>query len=179
MQEADHHIGHLHAGVVDVVLHVDFLPGGAQQADEGVAENGVAQVADVRGLVGIDAGVLDKRMQARTWPRQGLLRGNHAHACRAVEARIDVAGAGDFKAGEAFERAQRGDNLLRDDLGRLAQLAGQLEGDGRGQLAELQVGRNLQRNGFKLKIVLFLQNALASPSRFCNSRYTSVCLKNP
>ena len=64
MQEADHHIGHLHAGVVDVVLHVDFLPGGAQQADKRVAQNCVAQVADVRGLVGIDAGVLDQRVHA-------------------------------------------------------------------------------------------------------------------
>ena len=62
MQKSHHHIGHLHAGVVDVVLHIDFLPGGAQQAHKRVAQNGVAQVADVRGLVGIDAGVLDQRM---------------------------------------------------------------------------------------------------------------------
>ena len=57
---ADDHVGNLHAGVVDVVLHVDLVPVRAQQAHEGVAENGVAQVADVRGLVGIDAGVFDK-----------------------------------------------------------------------------------------------------------------------
>ena len=62
VQESHHHIGHLHAGVVDIVLHIDLLSGGAQQADEGVAQNGVAQVADVRGLVGIDAGVLDQGM---------------------------------------------------------------------------------------------------------------------
>ena len=60
MQKADDDIGNLHAGVVDVVLDVDFLSGGAEQADEGVAEDGVAQVADVRGLVGIDAGVFDE-----------------------------------------------------------------------------------------------------------------------
>ena len=62
VQEADDHVGHLHAGVVDVVLHIDLLAGGAQQAHEGVAQNGVAQMADVRGLVGIDAGVLHQRM---------------------------------------------------------------------------------------------------------------------
>ena len=64
MKEADHDIRNLHAGVVDVVLHVDLLPGGAQQAHEGVAEDGIAQMADVRGLVGIDAGVLHKGMKA-------------------------------------------------------------------------------------------------------------------
>ena len=67
MQKADDDVGDLDAGVVDVVLHVDFVAGGAEQAHKGVAENGVAQVADVRGLVGIDAGVLDERMAHRRW----------------------------------------------------------------------------------------------------------------
>ncbi len=65
MQKADDHIGHLHAGVVDVVLHIDLLPGGAQQAHKRVAQDGVAQVPDVRSLVGIDAGVLDQRVNTR------------------------------------------------------------------------------------------------------------------
>ena len=59
MLETHHHVGHLHAGVVDVVLHFDVAAGGAQHADEGVAQDGVAQVPDVRGFVGIDVGVLD------------------------------------------------------------------------------------------------------------------------
>src|SRR5271165_5115558 len=59
MEEANDDIGYLDAGVVDVVLDVDFLAGGAEQADEGVAEDGVAEVSDVGGFVGIDAGVLD------------------------------------------------------------------------------------------------------------------------
>jgi hypothetical protein len=58
MQKADHHIRHLHAGVVDVVLHVDHVPCRTKQAHKGVAENRVAQMADVRGLVGIDGCVL-------------------------------------------------------------------------------------------------------------------------
>ena len=57
--EADHHVGHLHAGVVDVVLHLDALPARAQHAHERIAQRGVAQVPDVRRLVGIDVGVLD------------------------------------------------------------------------------------------------------------------------
>ena len=49
--EAHHHVGHLHAGVVDVVLHFDAVAAGAQHAHESVAQRGVAQMADVRRLV--------------------------------------------------------------------------------------------------------------------------------
>ena len=58
LEEADDDVGNLDAGVVDVVLDIDLLAGGAEQADKGVAEDGVAEMADVGGLVGIDAGVL-------------------------------------------------------------------------------------------------------------------------
>ena len=95
------------------------------------------------------------------------------HAGGTIEAGIDVACAGDLKAGEAFDGAERGDDLLRDDLGRFAQLARQFKGDGRGQFAELQVGRNLKRNGLELEIVLRLQYARrAARACSCNSRYT-------
>ena len=57
--KARHHVGHLHAGVVDVILHFDRPAARAQHAHEGVAQDGVAQMADMRGLVGIDVGVLD------------------------------------------------------------------------------------------------------------------------
>ncbi len=59
MLETDYDVGYLDAGVVDVVLHIDLLAGGAEEADEGVSQDGIAEVADVRGFVGIDAGVLD------------------------------------------------------------------------------------------------------------------------
>ena len=78
MQKSHHHIGHLHAGVIDVILYIHLLPGGAQQAHKRVAQNGVAQVADVRGLVGIDAGVLD----------QGMNRVPHPHDVFAFVARV-------------------------------------------------------------------------------------------
>ena len=64
MLEADHHVGDLHAGVVDVVLHLDAAAGAAQQAHKRVAQRGVAQVPDVRGLIGIDVGVLDDALGA-------------------------------------------------------------------------------------------------------------------
>ena len=70
MAEGDYHVGHLDAGVVDVVLHFDVAPGGAQHADEGVAQDGVAQVADVGGFVGIDIGVFDDDLSVGAARRQ-------------------------------------------------------------------------------------------------------------
>src|ERR1700686_4172320 len=56
--KADAPISHLHAGIVDVVLDINFPAGRAQKPDEGIAENRIAQMSDVRGLIGIDARVL-------------------------------------------------------------------------------------------------------------------------
>ncbi len=67
MRETHNHISDLHASVIDVVLHVDFPSRKAQQADERVAKNCVAQVADVGGLVGIDAGVLYQNFSRRNF----------------------------------------------------------------------------------------------------------------
>ena len=62
LAESDDDVGHLHAGVVDVVLHLDRNAAEALHADERVAERGVPQVSDVRGLVRIDGRVLDDRL---------------------------------------------------------------------------------------------------------------------
>ncbi len=59
MEEAEDYVGDLHAGVVDVILDFDQAAGVTQEAREGVAQDRVANVADVRGFVWIDAGVLD------------------------------------------------------------------------------------------------------------------------
>ena len=63
MHEADNYIRNLHSGVVDVVLHVDVPARLAQQANKSIAEDGITQVPDVRGLVGIDGGVFDQDFQ--------------------------------------------------------------------------------------------------------------------
>ena len=58
MLEAHHQVGHLHAGVVDVVLHLDGFAQEPQAACQAVAQDGVAQVTDVGRLVGVDVRVL-------------------------------------------------------------------------------------------------------------------------
>ena len=67
--EADDDVGDLDAGVVDVVLDLDGRAEEPQQAPDGVAEDRVAQVADVGGLVRVDRGVLDDGLGAiGAWP---------------------------------------------------------------------------------------------------------------
>src|SRR6476659_9960116 len=66
VQKSHDDVRDLHAGVVDVVLHGNLLPCRTQQTHECVAKNGVAQMPDMRGLVGIDAGVLYESVQADT-----------------------------------------------------------------------------------------------------------------
>ena len=93
--ERDHDVRDLHAGVVDVVLRLDVVAEPLRAADVRVAEDGVAEVADVRGLVRIDVRVLDDHALARR-------RGRRHHAAEmlrreraAVEAEVEVARAFD------------------------------------------------------------------------------------
>src|SRR5438309_7538619 len=60
--KSDHHVCDLYAGIVDIVLNVDFSSRIAQQAHERVAQNGVSKMSNMRRLVGIDAGVLDQNL---------------------------------------------------------------------------------------------------------------------
>ena len=54
--------------------------------------------------------------------------------------------------------AERGNDFLGDDLWRLAQLARQLKSDGRGNLAQTQFGRRLERDRADLQIVFFFED---------------------
>ncbi len=99
------------AGVVDVVLYAYFVAAfvvvGAEEALEGVAEDGVAEVADVGGFVGVDAGVFDEA-EAGASDVGVLVGGDAADGGGAVEADVEVAGSGDFDAGDAFQFRQSG-----------------------------------------------------------------------
>src|ERR1700722_5697121 len=105
MDEADDYICDLDAGVVDVVLDADVVTAfervGAEEALEGVAEDGVAEMADVRGFVGVDAGVLDET-EAGAADLRVLVGRDAADGGGAVEADVQVACARDFYAGYAF-----------------------------------------------------------------------------
>ena len=84
-----------------------FVVVGAEETLEGVAEDGVAEVADVGGFVGVDAGVFD---EAEAWAADlGALVGcDAANGGSAVEADVEVAGSCDLDARDAFEFGERG-----------------------------------------------------------------------
>ena len=184
----DHHIGHLHAGVVDVVLHIDLLPRRAQQAHKRVAQNGVAQMPDVRRLVGIDAGVLDQRVHRPAAETLASILRRLAIAVSTLAPRSSRAliypAPATSKPANPSTCAQRRHNLLRNHLRRLAQLARQLERNRRRELAKLQVRRQSPAECSRAVSVVLL---LRSTARSCcsSSRVLAVpdtrtkCLRNP
>src|SRR5205823_13056240 len=59
-QESHNNIRHLDRGVVDVILNIHLPAGESQQPHKSVAQDGIAQMSDVRSFVWVDAGMLDK-----------------------------------------------------------------------------------------------------------------------
>ena len=173
MQKADDHVRDLHAGVVDVILHFDALPGAAQQADEGVAQRRIAQVADVRGLVGIDVGVLDDAFRrvggGRRGRRSGLFEASRKER-RARQIKIHIPTASDLDALDAFDGRKLCGNFLRDLPRRALQALGQLEADRRGCLAHLDARRLLRDDGY----VLLVLRADMRRERGADSGYENV-----
>ena len=147
MMEADHHVGHLHAGVVDVVLHLDAAAARPQHAYERVAEHRVAQVADVRRLVRIDVGVLDDDL-ALVRPGGFFLGARKQRHCvrRAVDPNIQIAVARHFERGHARNRAKFRGQFGGDGLRRLPQLPRKLERDRQRKFAELGLLRRFHRD---------------------------------
>ena len=144
IEKADHHIGQLHAGVVDVVLHLHRMAEGAQQAGDDVAEHGVSQVADVGRLVGIDVGVLDDHLLpvVGSGPQQRLSQ-EQGDGAAAIEEHVEVAGTLDPNFAHELRRHEARRQLLADRPGRLLELASQVQRGGKRQIAELAPRRDL------------------------------------
>src|SRR5258708_34210900 len=101
---------------------------------------------DVRGLVGIDAGVLHQNFLSsgralpfgRPWPRIRLQK--QTRSLQAIEPGIDVSRSGDFKLFKSRDLAQSCDDLFPDLARRLAQLLGQLKAERQRVLAQPDIG---------------------------------------
>ena len=152
--EPDHHVRHLHAGVVDIILHFDAPSRAPQQAHKRVAEGRIAQMPDVRGFIGVDVGVLDHAFRlagggfsrrAPSGPRG--FRKRRREKCRAIEEEIDVARAREFRAGHSGNRREFRGDLLRNLPRSAPQPLGQLEGHRRGHFAHGHGGRALRNHG--------------------------------
>src|SRR2546423_6219866 len=161
MDEADDNVCDLDAWVVNVVVNFRKLAARAEYSDERVADDGVAKVSDVRGLVRIDARVLDHalRADARRGAFDGLRRlrvRQRGEQKRAVVEDVEVARARDLDARDLRDRYEFLPQLF-GDCARVPSLARrlldalrQLEGDGEGEVAELRARRDFRRDLLKL-----------------------------
>ncbi len=165
MCESNHDVGHLDAGVVNVVLDINGVPRSAQQADKSIAEDGVAEMADVRSLVGVDAGVLDQDLSAYGGSafagviggRECGAEGKGARGIVALEAGVHVSGAGNFKLLEALGQRHFGDDFFGNLAGRLTKLFRQLKGEWQGELTHLDFGRLVDHDVGQINVVLLTE----------------------
>ncbi len=146
LQKSNHHVGDLHSRVVDVVLHVHFPARKAQQPDERIAEYGVAQVPDMRRLVGIDARMLDQHFARRNIRGRGLIRSESHGQFGAAYANVDVPAARHFEFLKVGNRTDPGDDLFGNLARGLAQLPGKFESERQRILAKFNLGRLLNHD---------------------------------
>ena len=140
VREAHDHVGNLHACVVDVVLNIDFPSRVTQQAHERVPKYSIAQMADVRGLIGIDAGVLDQYFSGGNIGRRLLVGGQRSRHPGAVDADIQIARRRDLHSGDAVD----GTDFVSDGFCNLQRRAAQWLGEGKqgyGKIAECDLRR--------------------------------------
>ena len=95
--EARHNVGHLHAGVVDIVLHFHVPAARAQHAHEGIAQHRIAKMTDMRGLVGINIGVFDNDLAGTGTLSSASPCKNARRIGPAIQPHVDIAVAGHFE----------------------------------------------------------------------------------
>ena len=142
LAEPDRDVGDLDAGVVDVVLDFDGAAREAEQSAEGIAERGVAEVADVRRLVRVDGGVLDDGLALDGGRRRVAPGEPRGERLRPVDEEVDVAVGRRLDPLDAGDGAHAGGELLRDRPRRLAEASCQLEGERHRQVAEVAARRD-------------------------------------
>ena len=174
MQKADDHIGDLHAGVVDVVLHIDLCPAARSRRTKVSPRMALRRWPMCAALLGLMLVCSTSDVDALLRTRGCCLPAGQRRAARRRRDRggIDVAGAGDFESGEAVERAERGDDLLRDDLWALCAACAPVQRRwawrfrrSAGRAASPAGSFSISRSYFSLSTA-----RRRSPSRFCSSR---------
>ena len=146
LAEPDRDVGHLDAGVVDVVLDLDLAAEEPQQPAERVAERGVAQVSDVRRLVRVDRRVLDDRLPGGADAAAAGAGEPAGEKAGPIEEEVDVAVRRRLDARDAVDGAEGADDFLGDRARRLAEPARQLERERDREIAERAARRDLDRD---------------------------------
>ena len=158
-------IFHLVAGVVNVVFADDVETGGAQNVDDSGTGGGASAVPDVKQAGGIGADVFDLN-------RLIIFRGQLTEIVKVVvdcakfvvddagfQVKVHETGAGDFYFVEP-RRADTRANFLSDFSGIGAEDFSGLHGEVAGEVAELFLRRNFQRD-FR-QIVSRLEHAVSN-----------------
>jgi hypothetical protein len=142
LAEADDNIRDLHAGIVDVVLHLDRDVPESEQPHQRVAERGIPEVTDVGGLVRIDGSVLDDcfaggRRPCRLVGRRKL----GSQKPGTIQEEIDVTVRCRHDARDPVWQVHRTGDLLGDDPRRSTEPPRKLEGQRQRQITHGPVGR--------------------------------------
>ena len=159
LANSDHNVGNLDAGVVDVVVHLDGMAGAPEHTRDRVSDARVAQVADMRRLVGVGGGVLDESLPGGGRPGVGQLEpagrleiGRHGeHRLRPgadVEVGVDVPrrGHGPCVHPGHGRRLEAGRKVGGDRGGRATEDARQAQWRRRRPVAELGARRALDHH---------------------------------
>ena len=110
---------------------------GAEHTDERIAEDGVAEVADVGGFVGVDARMFDEHFAGGG---RGDRRGGEGEGDGgAINTEVDIAVAGDFESANSFYGREFVDEFRGDGAGGLAEFPSELTGGGDGEFAEVRL----------------------------------------
>src|SRR6266478_3978962 len=115
VQESDHNVRHLHAGVVDVVLNLHFAARVPQDPHHRVAQHRIPRVSDVRRLIRVDTRVLDDDFLSPAF--LSLTRSACFFLCALpkrlpIKVRIQIPAPRHFDFGNPFDLAQAVGNLL-------------------------------------------------------------------
>ena len=150
-------IGNLNAGVVDVVLNFHMPAARLENADERVADCGVAEMPDVCRLVGIDVRVLDNdfpavlRNNAQPPARHQFVEGI-PHDDGAIEKEVDIARSGQLDLVDSGNVSHRPNQFFCDGARSLFQLLREFKADRRREFAQLNLWRLVENNVPNFKV---------------------------
>src|SRR5579859_6785561 len=103
MRKPDYDVRNLYAGIVNVILNVNFPSRVAQEAYKRVAQDRVAQMSNMCSFVRIDARVLNQNFAVRSVGWRLSIGNERLRHPRAVDLHVQVAGWGDLHLGDAID----------------------------------------------------------------------------